>query len=180
MEDLNKNATTEKPIEVQKELKKEATGSSEINALKVAPKRIRVRTKTKPAPSPLAKNKSEAKAETIAPKVDPPNAKKPIVKKATETEVKTPNLKFPGKGKTETNPMNKKEVAIDLAQEKEKPDSLKVIKKHAKKAEEKVAKLKKKVKKAKKKGDKKELKEKLEKAIEKLKNSVKELKKAKK
>jgi hypothetical protein len=180
MEDLNKIAKTEKPIVEQKDSKKEPAGSIVINAPKVAVKRVRVSTKPKPAAAIVTKSTPVTAVKISTPDVETPKAEKQSSKKGKKTEEKIVVLKAPKKGKAETEPIVKTEVAVDLAEEKENPDSVKVIKKKAKKAEEKVDKLKKKVKKAKKKGEKKELKEKLGKAIEKLKVSVKELKKAKK
>jgi len=183
MEDLNKNAEPEKAIVEQNDLKKETSESIVINAPKVVAKRVRIRTKPKPAAAIVKQSAPVAAVEVIeisTPEVELPKAKKSGSKKAKKTDGEIVVKKAPKKEKAEKEPIVNKEPAVALKVENEKTDSLKAIKKEAKKAEEKVDKLKKKVKKAKKKGDKKELKEKLEKAIEKRKISAAELKKAKK
>lgn len=114
---------------------------------------------------------------------------RPASKRETKAATKTVVVKSPKKQKAEIEPMVQNVVAIDLKEEKEKPESdkkqkIKVAKKTTKQSEEKVDKLKQKVKKAKKKEVKKsklkDLKDKLEKAIKKMKASIKKLKKAKK
>jgi IS5 family transposase len=178
MKDLNKNVETEKPIEVQNELKKETAD----NATKAPVKRIRVRAKAKPTPSVLIKNASVpvAAVEVSTPDVNPPKAAKSASAKVKKTEATIVVEKSPKKEKAEITPMVKKEILVDSKEEKQKPDSIKVIKKKAKKAEAKVDKLKKKVKKAKKKDVKKSklkgLKEKLGKALKKFNESVEKLK----
>lgn len=183
MEDLNKNAKTEKPIVEQNNLNKESAENSAINPPKAPAKRIRVRAKTKPAPSILTKSAPVATVETteIDAELKP---KGKGSKKGKKTDAEIVVKKSPKKEKTDIKPMVKKEITADLDEENEKTDSVKVIKKKAKKAEEKVDKLKKKVKKAKKKDVKKSqlksLKDKLENAVDKMKSSIKKLKKAKK
>ena len=183
MDDLKKNAETEKPIVEQNDSKKEATGSSMVNTPKVPAKRIRVRAKTKPTPSILTQSAPMAAVEITAKKIDEPKSKEKVSKKGGKTEAEIVVVKSPKKEKTETKPIVTKVVAVDLQEEMEKPDSVKVIKKKAKKAEEKVVKLKKKVKKAKKKDVKKsklkDLKGKLEKALDKFKENSKKLKEVK-
>jgi len=182
MEDLNKNAETEKTVVEKNGSKKEPAAGKEINTPKVTPKRIRVRVKTNPATSPLIKSPVRAKNEIIT-----PQAKKPIVKKAPEAETKIPVIESSKKVKSNPELKIQNLSLIESKGEQGKPDmgkeEIKVIKKKAKKAEEKVDKLKKKVKKAKKKDVKKSklksLKEKLGKALKRLKIKVKELEKSK-
>ena len=182
MEDLNKNAETEKTVVEKNGSKKEPAAGKEINTPKVTPKRIRVSVKTNPAPSPLIKSPVRAKTEIIT-----PQAKKPIVKKAHEAETKIPVMESSKKVKSNPELKIQNLSLIESKGEQGKPDmgkeEIKVIKKKAKKAEEKVDKLKKKVKKAKKKDVKKSklksLKEKLGKALKRLKIKVKELEKSK-
>jgi len=83
MENLNKNAETEKQVEVQNDLKNKTTGSIVTNAPKVPAKRIRVRAKTKPAPAVLIKSSPApaAAVEISAPVVEPPKAAKQASKK---------------------------------------------------------------------------------------------------
>lgn len=184
MEDLNKNAETEKPVEVQNNSNKEATQSNVINAPKVTAKRIRVRSQTKPAPSGLIIQSAPIAVVEPTKNVDEPKSIEKVVKKGKKTEAEIVVKKSPVTEKVIAKPVVKKDDVVDSAKEKEEPESLKVIKKVAKKAKEKVDKLKKKVKKAKKrdagKSKLKSLKEKLENAIEKFKKNAEKLKEAKK
>lgn len=184
MKDLNKNAETEKSNEEQNGSNKETVESSLIIEQPLVEKKIVVKAKRKPVPSNFVKSVPEKAVEIMAKNDDEPEAKEKASKKGEKTEAEIEVKKSPKKEKTETKPMVKKEVAVDLKEEKEKPDSVKVIKKKIKKAEEKVDKMKKKVKKAKKKEVKKSklkgLKEKLENALEKFKDKVEKLKEVKK
>ena len=166
MKDLNKKAETEKLKEEQNGSNIEVAEKAVIIEQPAIEKKIVVNAKRKRVPSNLAKSIPD-KAVKITVISD---AELNLKEKANTKEEKTT-----------AKPMATKVVAFDLNEEKEKPDSVKVIKKNVKKAEDKVDKLKKKVKKAKKKEVKKSklkgLKEKLEKALIKLKSSIKKLKK---
>lgn len=190
MEDLNKNAKTEKPVEVQNDSIKKVAGSSEVNPPKVPVKRIRVRAKPNPAPKVLTKSTPAPVAAVVVstPEVQASKAAKPVSKKVKKTEEKVVVKKTPIKGKAESEPMVQNVVSVDSKDETTKPEldkkGVKAIKKKAKEIGKKVDKLKKKVKKAKKKEVKKSkikvLKEKLDNALEKFKDKVEKLKEVKK
>ncbi len=181
MEDLNKNAKSENPIVEKNDLKK----GTVANAPKAPVKRIRVRTQAKPAASVLPKSDLVTAVEISNPIIEAPKASSAVSKKEKKPEVKIVVRKAPKMEKVEIKPEVQSVLLAVSKEEKKNPDSeKKVIKKNAKKAEQKVDKLKKRVKKAKKKEVKKSklksLKEKLKKALDKFKDKIEKLKEAKK